>query len=150
VTGQLLASFGLASVPGNERLAIERVRAAVADLGLSEDSLDRLGTAVGETVMNAIEHGHHDHAEMLVEVEVRYEAAAVVVTVTDHGGASSATTGSAEPDLELKLAGEQSPRGWGLFLIRHMVDQMTVETVGRDHTVRLVVDGAPGRQEERL
>jgi anti-sigma regulatory factor (Ser/Thr protein kinase) len=149
VTAELLAAFGVASVPGNERLAIARVQAAVAGLGLTDDALDRLGTAVGETVMNAIEHGHHDHADLLVEVEVRREASAVVVTVTDHGGAPS-SSGSAEPDLELKLAGEQSPRGWGLFLIRHMVDEMTVETVGRDHTVRLVVEGAPGRQEEML
>ena len=32
------------------------------------------------------------------------------------------------PDLDRKLAGEQKPRGWGLFLIEHMVDAMDVST----------------------
>jgi len=44
-----------------------------------------------------------------------------------------------EPDLARKLAGEQAPRGWGLFLIRHMVDAMDVTTEGTRHTVRLVM-----------
>jgi len=30
------------------------------------------------------------------------------------------------PDLEAKMAGEQSPRGWGQFLIQNMVDEMHV------------------------
>jgi anti-sigma regulatory factor (Ser/Thr protein kinase) len=98
--------------------------------------------------MNAIEHGHHNRPELLVHVEVHAEGERVVVCVTDQGGAPDGS--STEPDLGLKLAGEQSPRGWGLFLIRHMVDEMTVETAGSEHTVRLVLDTASGRQEERL
>ena len=52
----------------------------------------------------------------------------------------------AEPDLAAKLAGEQPPRGWGLYLIRHMVDAMDVTTEGTRHTVRLVMraDGGDG------
>jgi len=149
VTGRRLAAFGVPSVPGGERTAIEQVQSAVAGLGLSRETLDRLATAVGETVMNAIEHGHHNRADLLVDVVVRTsDGDRVVVEVTDQGGAP--TNGPVEPDLLLKLSGEQSPRGWGLFLIRHMVDEMTVETVGTEHTVRLVVDPASGRQEEKL
>jgi serine/threonine-protein kinase RsbW len=143
-----LAAFAVPSAPGNERTAIEQVQGAVAGLPMSRDARDRLGTAVGETVMNAIEHGHHNRPELLVHVEVHAEGERVVVSVTDQGGAPDGS--STEPDLGLKLAGEQSPRGWGLFLIRHMVDEMTVETAGSEHTVRLVLDTASGRQEERL
>jgi hypothetical protein len=46
------------------------------------------------------------------------------------------------PDLEAKLAGLQSPRGWGLFLIRNMVDAMDVSTDGDLHTVRLLMHTA--------
>jgi serine/threonine-protein kinase RsbW len=50
-----------------------------------------------------------------------------------------------QPDIARKLAGEQAPRGWGLFLIRHMVDAMDVTTEGTRHTVRLVMRaGASG------
>jgi serine/threonine-protein kinase RsbW len=53
-----------------------------------------------------------------------------------------------EPDIALKLAGDQAPRGWGLFLIRHMVDAMDVTTEGTRHTVTLTMRaGAPAGQE---
>ena len=42
---------------GNEREAMDRVAAAVADLGLPADRLERLKTAVSEAAMNAIEYG---------------------------------------------------------------------------------------------
>ena len=53
----VLAEFDVPSAEGNERLAIERVSAAVKDLGLAESRLERLKTAVGEATMNAMEHG---------------------------------------------------------------------------------------------
>jgi hypothetical protein len=43
------------------------------------------------------------------------------------------------PDLDAKLAGLQSPRGWGLFLIKNMVDEMNIITDDTHHTVELIV-----------
>ena len=43
------------------------------------------------------------------------------------------------PDIELKLAGEQKPRGWGLFLIKNMVDSMDVTSDGTTQTVTLTM-----------
>ncbi|MDQ3646075.1 MAG: hypothetical protein M3345_03970, partial [Actinomycetota bacterium] len=43
------------------------------------------------------------------------------------------------PDIEAKLAGLQSPRGWGLFLIKNMVDDMRVWSDELTHTVELVL-----------
>ena len=42
-------------------------------------------------------------------------------------------------DLEAKLAGLQKPRGWGLFLIKNMVDDVRVTSDERHHTVELVM-----------
>ena len=47
--------------------------------------------------------------------------------------------GHEEPDLVKKLDGGQSPRGWGLFLIRNMVDAMDVTTDGQRHTISLTM-----------
>ena len=48
-------------------------------------------------------------------------------------------------DLEAKLAGLQTPRGWGLFLIENMVDEMNVLSDEVHHTIELVVyiEGGP-------
>jgi anti-sigma regulatory factor (Ser/Thr protein kinase) len=99
--------------------------------------------------MNAIEHGNRNQDEIPVDVEVVAAEGDIVVTITDQGGAPEQVGPGAEPDLAAKLAGEQSPRGWGLFHIRHMVDAMEVTTDGTRHTVRLIMragghDGAGG------
>ena len=49
-------------------------------------------------------------------------------------------------DLTAKLAGQQSPRGWGLFLIQNMVDEMHVTTDDVHHTVELVIHLTEGAQ----
>jgi serine/threonine-protein kinase RsbW len=43
------------------------------------------------------------------------------------------------PDLEAKLKGARSPRGWGLFLIKNMVDEMHITSDAVHHTIELVV-----------
>ena len=145
-----LASFTVRSEPGNERVALAQVAEAVAGEGLSPGRLERLKTAVAETAMNAIEHGNRNQPEVPVDVVVTVADGDIVVTITDQGGAPEEAGPAAEPDLAAKLAGEQAPRGWGLFLIRHMVDAMDVTTEGTRHTVRLVMraggaDGGPDR-----
>ncbi|MDQ1748076.1 MAG: phosphoserine phosphatase RsbU/P [Frankiaceae bacterium] len=135
----LLGQFAVASVAGNERVALEQVADAVRDQGLSHDQLERLKTAVAEATMNAIEHGNANRAELDVDIKVFRLADAVAVTITDDGGAPSVDPPMADPDLDKKLAGEQTPRGWGLFLIKHMVDAMDVSTDGAKHTVRLTI-----------
>jgi anti-sigma regulatory factor (Ser/Thr protein kinase) len=135
-----LDKFTLPSEPGNERLALARVAEIVKDLGLSEARLEKLKTAVAEATMNAIEHGNKNRAEIPVEVEVIQNGAEIVVAITDQGGEVHLVPGQPEePDLVKKLDGEQSPRGWGLFLIRNMVDAMDVTTNGQQHTIWLTM-----------
>ncbi|MBK6561939.1 ATP-binding protein [Candidatus Amarobacter glycogenicus] len=118
---------------------MERVVAAVAGLGLSADRLERLKTAVGEATMNAMEHGNRYDPEKPVAIQVRADADELIVSISDHGGGQPIPEVDT-PDLEAKLAGLQSPRGWGLFLIRSMVDDMRVTEDGVHHTVELVMN----------
>ncbi|HET7312131.1 MAG TPA: ATP-binding protein [Mycobacteriales bacterium] len=142
---RVLVSFSVPSEPGNERLALARVADAVAGSGLTGDQLERLKTAVAEATMNAIEHGNHNRAELAVDVTVAAVDHGVAVSIVDQGGAHAPApeTPVELPDLDLKLAGLQTPRGWGLFLIQNMVDAMDVSIDGDLHTVRLVMHTAP-------
>lgn len=140
-TFELLADISLPSEPGNEVQAMALVEDAVRDLALPEAKLSRLKTAVAETTMNAIEHGNRYNADLPVDIQVLASEQAVLVRITDHGGGQSIPEPET-PDLEAKLAGLQSPRGWGLFLIKNMVDDMKVtvsEVEGGEphHTVEL-------------
>lgn len=139
VTGKVLADFTIASEDGNERLVMARVADAVADLDLSSRRLERLKTAVAEATMNAIEHGNQSRPELEVAVRVMATESDVLVQITDQGGQGPISEAEA-PDIEAKLEGLQTPRGWGLFLIKNMVDDMQVTADNRHHTVKLVLN----------
>jgi anti-sigma regulatory factor (Ser/Thr protein kinase) len=151
VAPRSLDTFTLPSEPGNERLALTRVEGTVKDLGLADARLERLKTAVAEATMNAIEHGNGNRPEIPVEVEVTQDGDEIIVAISDHGGQAHPDTDEhEEPDLVKKLDGDQSPRGWGLFLIRNMVDAMDVTTDGQRHTIRLTMRTGGAAHDERM
>jgi serine phosphatase RsbU (regulator of sigma subunit)/anti-sigma regulatory factor (Ser/Thr protein kinase) len=134
--GRVLLHVSLAGEPGNERRAMDEVAAAVEGLGIAPARLERLRTAVSEAAMNAIEYGSQNDPTIPFEVLAAVEGRDLVVRITDRG--LCGPLGDAEePDIDKKLAGEQKPRGWGLFLIRHMVDAVEVTTHGTGQTVTL-------------
>jgi serine phosphatase RsbU (regulator of sigma subunit)/anti-sigma regulatory factor (Ser/Thr protein kinase) len=136
--GHVLAEFELASAPGNEREAMERVERAVGDLGLESARMERLRTAVAEATMNAMEHGNEYREDCPVSITVRHDADRLRVEVTDHG-LSGELPPAESPDLEAKLEGRQKPRGWGLFLIEKMVDEARDTSGEGTHTLELTV-----------
>jgi serine phosphatase RsbU (regulator of sigma subunit)/anti-sigma regulatory factor (Ser/Thr protein kinase) len=135
---RLLDEFEVPSAPGYEREAIARVVAATSGLGLEPARLERLKTAVGETTMNAMEHGNGYAANMPVVVRVLHAPGRLHVQVIDNGEVVG-IPGAEAPDIQAKLEGRQTPRGWGLFLISKMVDEARESSDGGRHTVELVV-----------
>jgi len=135
---ETLATFQWPSEPGNERLAMSKVAEVVGGLGLDPARLERLKTGVAEATMNAMEHGNKFQSEVPVDFVVRVSPRAVSVLITDEGGENELRE-ALPPDLEAKLAGLQKPRGWGLFLIEKMVDEMHVSSDGDRRTVELIM-----------
>ncbi len=147
VAWSTVTAFSLPSQPGNERVAIQQVIEAIEPLGLPPSSIERLQTAVGEGVMNAMEHGNKYQPDVPVVIRAEVSNGAIRVGITDQG--DPIPLESEQPDIELKLAGMQSPRGWGMFLIKNMVDEMQVVDDAAGHTLQLMIqrkgdsDGQP-------
>jgi serine phosphatase RsbU (regulator of sigma subunit)/anti-sigma regulatory factor (Ser/Thr protein kinase) len=135
---KLLDEFAIASEPGNERLAIDRVAQAVEGIGLGS-RLEQIKTAVGEATMNAMEHGNKYQPELPVLIRVIASYGRLIIAITDSGGEQAIQT-PPTPDLDAKLAGMQTPRGWGLFLIQNMVDDLRTSSDGLRHTIELIFD----------
>jgi serine phosphatase RsbU (regulator of sigma subunit)/CHASE1-domain containing sensor protein/anti-sigma regulatory factor (Ser/Thr protein kinase) len=136
---RILIDFSLPSEPGNERRATEEVARAVSGLGLPERTLERLKTAVAEATMNAMEHGNRYNPNVPVKIQVWLLEERLLVRIIDRGSGPPPSPKEEVPDLEAKLAGTQTPRGWGLFLIQKMVDEMRVSANPDHHTIELVV-----------
>ncbi|MBE0695961.1 MAG: SpoIIE family protein phosphatase [Anaerolineaceae bacterium] len=135
---QNLAEFDITSQPGNERQAAAQVLASLSGNELSQARLKRLETAVAEATMNAMEHGNHYSADLPVHIAVLQSPENLVVRISDHGG-DVEIPDAESPDLDAKLAGLQSPRGWGLFLIKNMVDEMNISRDSEHHVIELVL-----------
>jgi serine/threonine-protein kinase RsbW len=138
-TWRVLAELSVPSEPGNERLAMERVAEVVKELGLSKQPLERLKTAVAEATMNAMEHGSRYRTEAPVVIDVLTSGAKLSVRINDQSGSLVPDPDTEVPELQAKLEGLQTPRGWGLFLIRNMVDEMHITSGEVSHTLELVM-----------
>jgi anti-sigma regulatory factor (Ser/Thr protein kinase) len=134
-----LAELSLPSEPGNERRAMEEVARAVSGLGLPERTLERLKTAVAEATMNAMEHGNRYNPDVPVKIQVWRLEECLLVRIIDRGSGPPPRPNAEVPDLEAKLEGMQTPRGWGLFLIQNMVDEMRVSGNPDHHTIELII-----------
>lgn len=114
---------------------MDRVADVARDL-VSAPVLERMKTAVSEGTLNAIEHGNHFREDLLVQIDVLSSPRAVRVMITDRGG-QQVLPEVPVPDLEAKLAGLEPTRGWGMFLIRNMVDELHTTVDGQHHTLVL-------------
>lgn len=133
-----LTKFDIPSEPGNERMAVNQVMNAVENLSLSHAFLDRLGTAIAEATMNAMEHGNKYMPDVPVGIQVLSSKKELIVRITDQGG-GKVIFEYVSPDLYAKLLGLQSPRGWGLFLIQNMVDDIRISSDGKHRTLELIM-----------
>ncbi len=127
------------SIPGNERQAMEQVAKSVQELHLPTRRLEQLKTAVAEATMNAMEHGNHYLSDVPVIIQVQASATTLAVRISDQGEGPILTEAET-PDLEAKLAELQTPRGWGLFLIKNLVDEMHIISDDSHHTIELIIN----------
>ncbi|MBO0778393.1 MAG: SpoIIE family protein phosphatase [Ktedonobacteraceae bacterium] len=136
---QPLQTWSIPSEVGNERLAMSYVAEAVKSFHLTQRRVDQLQTAVAEATMNAMEHGNHYNPEVPVTLEVLSSEHALAIRISDQGGSQQPIQMPETPDIEAKLAELQSPRGWGLFLIQNMVDDMRILSDEHTHTIELIL-----------
>lgn len=143
-----LAEFSLPSVIGYERVAVQKLVEALGSPNLpwvpSPARMEQLKTAVAEATMNAIEHGNRCQADVPVSIRLFLSDNAIAAQITDQGD-GLATLAPEAPDITAKLAGLQTPRGWGMFLIKSLVDDVHVSDVPARQTLELIL-----RRDERL
>lgn len=137
-----VAVMALHPQPENVREAREVVARAAGAAGATRARVGDLVVAVSEACTNAIEAHVAAHDEGLVDLQVVREANELVVTVEDRGrgfdpGARAPRPRLGHPD---HLSNE---RGWGIDLMRALVDHLTFERTSLGTRVRLVIDVPP-------
>ena len=111
----------LPSELGFEKIAMSTAAGMAALMGFSEDRIEDLKTAVSEACINAIEHGNQFDDRLDVGVVLSSNNDELEIKVIDDGGGMRSAPST--PDIDRKMAGEEEPRGMGMFLIQALVDE---------------------------
>ena len=120
-------------------------------MGFPAERIEDIKTAVSEATTNAIEHGNAQDARRRVLIMLVPEGESLQISVRDRssrpfGAANAAATAS--PSLEDKLTGLSNTRGWGMFLIHELVDEVEYLSSGGGNEVRMVVHLVPDADEQ--
>ena len=92
-------------------------------LGLPDEKIEDLGYAIGEALANAVEHGFRERTYFQIRVWRSSDEDAIIVEVEDDGTGFDPLVVS-DPD-------EDAARGYGISIMRAMVDRVSFERNGR-------------------
>ncbi|MCJ7782643.1 MAG: ATP-binding protein [Desulfobacterales bacterium] len=112
------------SIMGFEKVAMECSASVAKKMGFTEDRIEDLKTAVAEACLNAIEHGNKLDTSTKVGVTLTIGETKLQVAVKDEGKGVGEIS---PPSIENKMEGKDKPRGWGLFLIKSLINEVTFE-----------------------
>lgn len=112
------------SIMGFEKIAMECSASVAKKMGFTQDRIEDLKTAVAEACLNAIEHGNKMDTNTKVGITLTVEESKLQVSVKDQGkGIDQILT----PSIENKVGGKEKPRGWGIFLIKSLMNEVSFE-----------------------
>lgn len=110
---------------GCEKMAMDFAASLAKKIGLADDRIEDLKSAVAEACLNAMEHGNKMDTGKMVNVALTVDDSKLLVDVHDYGKG----IGQIEPPrIEDQIERRYRPRGWGLFLIKSLVDVVEFET----------------------
>ncbi len=96
----------------------------VAAFGYTGQDLADIETAIGEALANAAEHGHRPGGA--IDVALYVEGAQAVIEVRDQGGGFARS-----PNQVAEQPRSDMPRGFGIFLMRALMDELEFGEHGR-------------------
>ena len=122
---------------GAEKAAMEFAATVAKSMNFPPERVEDLKTAIAEACINAIEHGNKLHASMRVGVKFTVGEGELQVAVHDQG---KGLAGNPErPDLESRMEGRKDPRGWGIFLIENLMDEVSFESTAEGNVTRMII-----------
>jgi serine/threonine-protein kinase RsbW len=111
-------------------LAASKTAQAVADyLDLDEEKTAEVTMALIEACINAFEHGKGEDNNVYIRFILQEEA--LIIEIKDRGKGFDSTKVEM-PDIEKKLHSKRK-RGWGLQLMRELMDDVVIDS-GADGT----------------
>lgn len=110
---------------GCEKIAMDFVASVAKRTGFDHAQIEDLKTAVSEACLNAMEHGNEMDTSKAVGITLTVEDSGIQVEIHDEGQGIGQVH---PPRIEEQIEGKHKPRGWGIFLIRNLMNKVEFET----------------------
>jgi serine/threonine-protein kinase RsbW len=117
---------------GYEKIPMSAAAAVAQRMGFSLDRVDDLKTAVAEAVTNAIEHGNQHDVEIKVLIVLTIQEKSLALNVVDQGYQPI-------PHISLEREPKLNNRGWGMFLIQNLMDEVEVVAQPGRNEIKMVI-----------
>lgn len=134
---QKAIDLAIPAVMGYEKVAMDAAAAVAKIMGFHKNKIEDLKTAVSEACINAIEHGNRSQQDTTVLVTLNISKKSLEVNIKDEGKGIGKRMRI--PKIEKQIAGDEDPRGWGMFLIKNLVDEVEFKNLPNEGTVTRMV-----------
>ena len=125
----------LPMVPDMEIEASKAATSMAEAIEMSPDKIDEIRMAVVEACINAFEHSNAPNREVVLSVAVLGDKEPEMLRIIVQDGGVGFVPGEVEkPTLERKLKAKRK-RGWGLMIIRGLMDEVEIHSGATGTTV---------------
>lgn len=138
MTNEKSVELSLPNVAGYERIAMGCSETFAKHLGFKRERIEDLKTAVAEACLNAMKHGNKGRTDARVLVVMNYIDDSFQVEVWDKG--EGIAQFPSDPDIDRLMNQIDPMTGFGLFLIRKLVDEVEFNKIdSQGHVVKMTV-----------
>ena len=110
-------------VPNVELVAAKAVETLGSAIGMSQGHVEAASVALVEACLNAMEHGG---GSVVVRIAREPDEPRLRIEVEDHG--KGFDPDASPPDTSSRVHGSVTKRGWGLRLIRELMDDVQIHS----------------------
>jgi serine/threonine-protein kinase RsbW len=128
---QQTVEINLPNQLGYERVAMGSVAAFAEGIGFLPDRIEDLKTCVAEACINAVQHGNKNRPDARVIVTMSFRDDVLHISVFDEGEGFKQPP--KEPDIARIMDNLDPPLGFGVFLIKKLMDQFEFEKLPDHH-----------------
>jgi len=120
----------------NEMLAATTVEQVARRLAFPPAAINQIKTAIVEACINASEHSHSP--DQKIYQRFRVESDKLVVTISSRGVLPKNVGSGSSPSNTNNNEAAEERRGWGLKLIRTLMDEVEFERVDEGTSLRMI------------
>jgi serine/threonine-protein kinase RsbW len=129
--------LSLPNALGYERIAMGGLASFAQGVGFKQERIEDIKTAVAEACINAVQHGNKYYPDARVIVTMKFENGTFNIAVMDKG--DGIPNLPKDPDIDKIIKELEPTTGFGLFLIKKLVDQVEFnEMTSQGHVVRMI------------